>query len=194
MKTQNLFLLLACILLASAHVHSQLIKGVGIKGGVTISNIRMTEYGGSYDNVVNPCVSLFARFLDTEHFALQTDLFYLRKGASVTFKVPENPWDVERTLDYTTEMGFQYLSLALAAQPRVSFESVALYAHLGPTANYMLTVHDFGSLDAFKRFQLGYTVGLGVDFARLFTSHLFIEVQYTGDFQSFYEGFYYHRS
>ena len=144
-------------------------------------------HGVSFDNVVNPCISLFARFLDTEHFGLQTDLIYLRKGASQTFEVPEDLWDITREREYTTEFGFQYLTLALAAQPRVSFEDVAVYAHIGPTANYMLTAHNFGSLEEFKRFQVGYTVGLGFDFAHIFNSHIFVEVQYTGDFQPFYE-------
>lgn len=196
MKLQRYVLLFVSVLLASGTVQAQLVEAVGIKGGLTISNLRFQEpLSGNADDVVNPFVALFAKFLESEHFGLQADLIYQRKGASQTFKIPENPWDVERTLDYTTESGFQYLTLALAAQPKLPLgDDVALYAHLGPTANYMLTVHNYGTLQEFDRFQFGYTAGVGVDFLRVFNSHLFVEVLYTGDFQSFYQGLVYHRT
>jgi hypothetical protein len=204
MKTRKWFPFLLTMLLACSGAQAQFIKSFGIKSGIAISDIHVTDlshpgsalglyYVGNYppDNVLSPTVSLFANFLHEEHLGLQAELTYLHKGASRTMEIPittaQYPDGTGEAYKVTTEFNFHYLALALAAQPRVSVGDAAFYAHIGPTANYLLEVANYGWLEQFTRLQLGYTLGLGIDLGRLFDGDLFLEVRYAGDFSPFYE-------
>ena len=204
MKTQKWFALILSLGLAGTIAHAQFIKAVGLKAGVAISNIRLTDvtpinisghlYYPAYDtgNVVSPSITLFAKFLDSEHLGLQADLTYLRKGAGQTTEMHEttinDPVGGGTVHEYTWEENFQYLELAVALQPRLPLGDLALYAHLGPTASYLLSVNNFVSIDRMDRFEIGYTLGLGAELGHLLDSHLFVEARYAGDFSSFFEG------
>ena len=203
MKTKIWFIVVLSILLAATIARAQFIKAVGLKAGAAISNIRLTDVtpviiGGqpyypqyNQDNIVSPSACLFVTFLNEEHFALQADLTYLRKGASYTQKVPvttsANPDGDGTQYTYTDESQLQYLELALAAQPRQTFGDVALYAHIGPTGSYLLSAANTAPIERLNRFQFGYTLGIGVDLGQLFTSPLLIEARYATDFSSFFE-------
>ena len=203
MKTTKSILLLSIAIFASTTVRAQFVKDVGIKVGATISNIRLTDVtpvnvAGQLryldfvqGNVVNPSVSLFANLLNIEHFSLQTDLTYLRKGASKTYEVyvttEDNPDGPGTLMSYTSEFSLQYLEFAMMAQPRQSLGEIELYAEVGPTASYLLTAANFAPISDLSRFQVGYTIGVGADLGRVLNSNLFIEIRYLGDFRYFYD-------
>jgi hypothetical protein len=206
MKPQNSFALtLLAMFVATALAHAQLVSGVGLKAGVAISNIRLTDVspvdmGGGHlytldymqENVVSPAVSLFANFLHEKHLGLQAELTYLRKGASHTMEVSvtttQYPDGTGEVLKVTSEYNLHYLGFAFTAQPKLPLgDEVTLYAHLGPTANYLLDVSNWAWLEYFNRFQLGYTLGLGTEVAHLFTGNIFLELRYAGDFSPVYD-------
>ncbi len=205
MKAQKSFaLILLSVILAGAVAQAQFVSSVGLKAGVAVSNIRLTDvkpiYIGEYvyaldylqDNVVSPTISLYANFLHEEHFGLQAELTYLRKGASHTMEVPLTnsiyPDGTGETVKITSEYSLHYLTFALAAQPRLPLgDEVALYGYVGPTANYLLDVSNWAWLERFNRFQLGYTLGLGTELAHLWTGNIFLEVRYAGDFSPVYD-------
>ncbi len=205
MKAQKSFaLIMLSIILSTALAPAQFLSSVGLKGGIAVSNIRLTDVnpvnvGGQFytldymqENVVSPAISLYANFLHEEHFTLQAELTYLRKGASRTTEVPittaQYPDGTGQMVKITTDYSLHYLGFALAAQPRLPLgEEVALYGYVGPTANYLLDVSNWSWLDQFNRFQLGYTLGLGAEVAHVFTGNIFIELRYAGDFSPVYD-------
>jgi hypothetical protein len=211
MLSKKWFSLVLGALLASTIAHGQFVKSVGLKAGVAISSFRVTDltsldytalsyYSEAYvEKLVSPSVSLFATFLDEEHVALQADLTYLRKGAGRTYEFPTSgptgPYGPPLVLGadtwghtYTEEASLQYLEFALALQPKVFLGGNArLYAHIGPTATYLLTATNFAALETLTRVRFGYTLGLGAEPGRLFGSPLFIEARYAGDFSPVFE-------
>jgi len=205
MKLQTCVTFILVLLLASTTTQAQFLKSVGIKGGVAVSNVRVTDVhplagGGANpyvieymdENVVSPTVSLFADFLPGEYFGLQAELTYLRKGTSHTMSIPittaQYPDGTGEVVEVTTEFSLHYLGFALAAQPRLPLgEAVTLYGYGGPTASYLLAVSNLYWLERFDRFQLGYTLGLGAEVAHLSTGNIFLELRYAGDFTPFYD-------
>ena len=204
MPPKNWFPLILATLLASTGAQGQFIKSVGFKGGVTISSFYTTGatpsdyapfiyyYSEAYvEKLVSPSVSLFATFLNEEHVALEADLTYLRKGAGRTYEFPTSgpagpfspPFVLGGGHTYTEEASLQYLELALLVQPKVPLGGdMRLYAHIGPTATYLLTVTNFAALEQLTRLRFGYTLGLGAELGRLFNSVVFLEARYAGDF------------
>jgi hypothetical protein len=201
MKAQKSFALVVfSVILTGAGAHAQLVSSVGLKAGVAISSIRLTDVspvdmGGGHlytldymqDNVVSPAISVFANFLHEKHLGLQAELTYLRKGASHTIEIPvttaQYPDGTGEARKVTSEYNLHYLGFAFAAQPKLPLgDDVTLYAHLGPTANYLLDVSNWAWLEYFNRFQLGYTLGLGTEVAHLFTGNIFLELRYAADF------------
>jgi hypothetical protein len=205
MKPQNSFaLMLLAMIVATALAQAQLVSSVGLKAGVAISNIRLTDVtpvrtgGQSFtldymqENVVSPSISLFANFLHEKHLGLQAELTYLRKGASRTIELPittaQYPDGTGQVVKVTTDYSLHYLGFAFVAQPKLPLgDEVTLYAHLGPTANYLLDVSNWAWLEQFNRFQWGYTLGLGADVAQLFNGDIFLEIRYAGDFSPVYD-------
>ncbi len=189
------------ILFAFSSAQAQFLKSVGIKAGVAVSNIRLTDvkpigigfysYSTEYFNgsVVSPSVSLFGDFFNEDSFSIQAELTYLRKGASHAMALPvttaQYPDGTGEVVNVTSEFSLHYLELALAAKPKLSLGDVALYGYVGPTAGYLLAVSNYSWLERYNRFQLGYTIGLGVDAGRVFNGNMFIELRYAGDFSPF---------
>ena len=201
MNIKKNIILSLIILLGSTTLQAQYLQKYGFKIGISISNIELTDVKPAYVDgqprnldfiegyVVNPSLSIFADLLSFDYLDLQLDLTYLRKGASESYDVhvttDDNPNGPGTLKTFTSECSLQYLDFAIIAQPKYCIGDFCIYAQLGTTANYLLTISNLAPLSDVNRFQLGYIVGLGIDLSRLLNSQLFIEIRYSGDFNYF---------
>jgi len=204
MKALNLTLSLLLTFVLFMPAYSQVFQDFGIKAGATISNIQVTDigpieignqfYSVDYieDNVANPSVACYTDLFKLDNLDVQAELSYMRKGATrtSTFVVTtvDNPDGNGQTVSFTNEIGLHYLGLALIAQPWGQVGDARLYTIVGPTFSYLLGSSGLLALpDQLSKFQVGYTVGVGVDPSKIVKANVFLEIRYNGDVRYFYD-------
>ena len=206
MKAGKAIPLLTIVLSTATALYSQSVDNIGIKVGVTMSNVRMRQNSPATNifgqttvanlfpqsNVVNPSIAVFVNVLNSPGFILQSELTYLRSGGSQTYEGvfstsddPEAPWT---RASITSEIGLQYLVFSIAAQPRLDLNNITLYADVRPTFGYLLRCSNLLDIgNQLSRIQAGYSLGVGCDFSKFLGGGLFLELAYTGDFRYFYD-------
>ena len=198
MKIMRTVLFVLATVSVSGSADAQLIKDFGIKIGATISHIRLTDEKPIYiggqphylefiqGNVVNPSMTLFVNWVNTEHLTLQTELTFLRKGASKTYVIlvttEDNPDGNGTEVTFTQETGLRYLELGVNLQPKYPLGDVVVYATAGPTFSYLVGSNMFASGNQLSKVQVGYSIGVGTSY-----KNLFVETKYAGDFRYFYD-------
>jgi hypothetical protein len=206
MKTVKAILLLTIFISTATALYSQSVENIGIKVGVTMSNVRMRQTSPATNlfgqtpvanlfqksNVVNPSVAVFVNVFNSCEFILQTELTYLRSGGSQTyegvFSTSDDPQAPGTRASITSEIGLQYLVISIAAQPRLDLNHITVYADVRPTLGYLLRCSNLLDIGhQLSRFQAGYSLGIGCDLSRLLGGGLFLELAYAGDFRYFYD-------
>jgi hypothetical protein len=170
--------------------HGQLIKSLGIKAGLSVSNqthqFTPIDYTLDTEPFLAPTVALFMEAFRGESFTLQADLSYVCRGSSTsTHSITINHLDQDRIIvnqgDPVTSR-FHYLSLAALVRVRTDLKRMVPYALAGPRLDMLLS-YDTGSdypLEQQNRMILGLSIGVGFEF-RLDRTALFTEVQYQPD-------------
>ncbi len=169
----------------------QVIKCIGIKGGVSVAN--QTWHFKSIDETLNKengqgfygAVSL--EFLKSKYFSLTTDFGYCAKGntekvLNTTIDMPEGDGTYE-----TFDTKFNYLTFSPMLRMRYETTHFIPYALLGLRMDYQLSYEsDFNYQlieDEFNKTIWGANFGAGLEY-KFKQCGIFIEGQYQYDFSN----------
>ena len=199
-------MLLFTMILSSSLSSAQVLSRWGIKVGLTMSNIAVTDrhpaaIGWTNEDIdyvhgqaLNPAISVFADPVRLEWMDIEAELSYLRCGASqttpITYFVPPDYSSAENTT-VTNELGLYILQLGVHLEPKYNVGAVTVYSIAGPKMSFLLSVADIVATGSqLRRILPGYTLGAGLVAPGLFKTEIFAEVTRSVDAMYFYKGYY----
>ncbi|RAU84037.1 porin family protein [Pontibacter arcticus] len=126
--------------------------GIGIKGGVNFSNIRGSDTGnlGNTSGHTNFHAGVFAQFPIGDHFSVQPEVLYSRKGYELNDAI----------------FRFDYLELPVLAAYNITNH---ISVHAGPQVGIMLSAKEEGKevdLEPYNTFDYGVAAGIEGHFSR----------------------------
>lgn len=181
-----LFLLLLMAALA-VPAQAQLIRGYGVKGGLTNSDVRSPALDGigiTFETKRRNGLAAFAfvEWLSGPLFTVVTEAGYVQRGFTTTLEVRDaqnNPVGSFRADDR-----LDYLSFAALAKVRRSNGRLAPYALAGPHLDFFLggDPDEEGTLaSSYATTAFGGTVGVGIEAALQIPAWVFLEIRYSFD-------------
>lgn len=170
---------------------AQLIRGYGVKAGVTAANVRSPDLdlGGetpiSFDTVRRYGVSAlaFAEWLDLPFLSVVTEAGYVQRGYATETEgrdLNNNPIGTIRS-----DTRFDYLSFAAHAKLRAPGGVVAPYVIGGPRLDVLLGGSPGGEgsiVSYYSPTAFGITAGVGAETTELLPVVVFGEIRYNVDF------------
>lgn len=190
---QRLFLSLVFIALV-APAHAQIIRGYGVKAGLTYSNVRSPDldFGGSgtsisFDTERRPGVAIFGfvEWLDMPFFSIVTEAGYVQRGFQYVEEMRTGPGSGGYIEEQTFDTRFDYLSMAALARLRWPSGALTPYVLGGPRLDFFLggDPDEEGTLaSSYASTSLGSTFGVGAEVSRGLPVALFAEARYSVDF------------
>jgi hypothetical protein len=167
-------ILYICLILVTCPgpVNGQLIDGLGLKAGVSLSNqtIRFTpiEYTMETDPILEPAAALFLEAFRGRSFSMQADFAYITRGNTTTTRsVTVNHLDQDRITENKGDpvtSKFRYLSITPMIRARTELENIIPYALVGPRIDVHLsysTDSDY-PLEQINHLIVGLSFGIGV--------------------------------
>lgn len=137
---------------------------LGLKGGVNLSNLY-TDNADKQKSLLGFNAGLFAKLPISKLIAIQPELYFITKGAEVTYN---NPF-----VQGAAKFRYNYLEMPILVVVNVN-ENFNI--HAGPYAAFMLSgdvknqnstsLFDFEkniNTDDYNRFDVGLTAGVGID-------------------------------
>jgi hypothetical protein len=137
---------------------------LGLKGGVNLSNLY-TDNAAKQRTLLGFNAGLFAKLPISKLIAIQPELYFITKGAEVTYNKP--------FVQGAAKFRYNYLELPILVVINVN-ENFNI--HAGPYAAFMLSgdvknqnsasLFDFEkniNTDDYNRFDVGLTAGVGID-------------------------------
>jgi DNA-binding protein YbaB len=177
------FILLFLIVFISGVSQAQLLRGAGIKLGLTIANQDWdhTIIAVDPNSRAGFNIGVFAEFLDMPVFSVVAELNYVQKGVSdLEAEIADQLFDGSVRLNY--------LNISALGKLRMDFIAVSPYLVAGPKLDIELSrdaVVNNLVIDNFKKERLGFKIGLGTEIHLMFASVL-VEVLYDADFNELY--------
>ncbi len=175
--------------------HAQLIKGFGIRGGVTWANENW-DYSNGISGIDTKQISsvsggAFVELLPLPIISVIGEADFLQKGTSfdITNTTPANPAGLPQKMTYKSRIN--YLSLSVLAKVKMPGTLLSPYVVAGPRVDFQLkqdvpevakTVYD-----DFKKTITGVTVGVGTELSFILPVALFAELQYQPDLTYAYD-------
>lgn len=197
MKTTKRILMSLLFALVATSVFSQI--AVGVKTGINWSNINTSATsGGTIPNVdflASVNLGVFAEIGLSENFAIQPELVYTKKGFQIKEGFDFDLFKLPVFAGVKVQTKINYLEMPLLAKYKFGTGAIKAYVTAGPTLGYALngklqTKANFiidiplsntnidMSNDNFNRFEVGATVGAGVDFP-MGSGSFFVDARYT---------------
>lgn len=170
MKTKVMLTLLS-VLFISPIIHGQVLKGYGIKTGLSFSTQNWFyenpdfEIKNDYKTGLN--ISMNLEWFSNDHFSLLTDVGYIQKGYKneIMMTTPDNPENGPLETVYSR---FDYLYFSPQLKIRKEFNALIPYAFVGPRIDYQLPYKsdiDLSAIDKdFKEILFGLDYGVGIQY------------------------------
>jgi hypothetical protein len=185
-----IIILWAAMLISSATVSGQFIDGVGLKGGLSLSNtsheFTPLEYTIETQPVIGPALAAFVEVLQGEHLSLQLDAAYASRGSKTRVEsITVDHMNNDRIMVNEGEeqvSNFTYLSFSPMARFRAQKGSITPYVLLGPRVDLLLKYETDSPypLDDQNDMILGLTGAVGLEYS-LSMLAVFAELQYQPD-------------
>lgn len=177
-------------IIGAQRAEAQFIAGMGIKGGVAVSNqsYRITPLDYTLDTkaILSPSLGFFIESFKGDHFTMQTDLSFACRGSSTYTEsisidhTNSNQVIVNEGEEVTSR--HRYLSIAPMLRARTNNGGIEAYALFGPRLDILLyysTQSDY-PLESQNHLILGLNLGIGVEFP-VKQNMLFTEIQFQPD-------------
>ena len=182
-------LLLLFTLTTTAFVNGQVVKSIGIKGGVSVASqtwhYKSTDLTLKKDNRIGFYSAITLEFFKSKYLSLTTDFSYCEKGSTekiqnTTVDMPEGDGTYKT---YDTKFG--YFTLSPMLKGRYETAHFVPYALLGLRLDYQLSYKsDFNYQQIEKDFHkaiFGANFGIGAEY-KIKHLGIFLETQYHYDF------------
>ncbi len=180
--------LLAIVLLTLTDANAQVIKGWGLKGGVTKANQHWVfseiQYQPDWHDEIGGTVGLFAEFVDHKIFGLGAEVAFTQKG--MQDKQPVTTSGPEPTGAFIIQdNGLDYLSLSLYGKLQAGEKSILPYVLTGPRLDVLLNKRNAPFYDdvyaGLKNTVFGLSVGVGAELRTRLAFAVLAEVRYNRD-------------
>jgi hypothetical protein len=202
---KTVVLIIALIGMSSQMAFAQL--SVGVKGSVNWANVYTTEVLGEvtpdFKSIDEFNFGLVGELGLTKHFAVQSELNFIRKGFEIAEGFNANLFNVEIPLGITSEARFSYIEIPLLAKVKFGEGPLQAYAIAGPTFGYatsgrldnkanVLVPINLGSVDInldqinYERFEVGALAGVGANLD-LGSVSIFADARYNLGFTELYD-------
>lgn len=176
----------------AAPAHGQLVRGYGLKAGLTYSDVRSPDLDGggerslSLDTERRPGMAIlgFVEWLTTPAFSLVTEAGYLQRGFQQTVEVRTDPGPGGALDEHPLDTRLDYASVAALAKLRRPTGAAVPYISGGPRVDFFLggTPSGDGSLaSSYAPAAVGGTIGVGVEIPQALPVALFVEARYNID-------------
>ncbi len=175
--------------------YSQSFSEFGVKMGVLSSKHEqkiLSQIIGSttyFNNTrVGPTMGLFLRYLDNDHFNIESEILYLQKGGEEKFEITSISHPAGTGEFIISDIQFDYLSFQTSIRPNYSYKEVNLYLLAGGTISYLLGVKGgFKPKGDFKSYSFGYSIGFGIVFQDVLKMPILFEALMNSDLTNIYE-------
>jgi hypothetical protein len=182
--------LLLVIVAVSPPASGQILRGFGLKAGVTSSDVRSPDLdlGGeeptSFDTKRRTGVVALAylEWLNLPAVSIVTEAGYIQRGYATELNVRDAQNNPAGTLRLTTR--FDYVSFAAQAKVRLPHGTFGPYALAGPRLDIFVggEPNEEGTLaSAYSTTAFGGTIGVGLEAFRPLPVTLFGEIRYNFD-------------
>jgi len=175
---------------------AQLIRGYGLKAGVTGSSQEwdynyLTDFTPETRWGIN--VGVFSEFLNIPYFSLVAEMNYVQKGMKdkIAITTPENP-DTGEFIEWDTRV--DYINLSALGKIRIDFELLTPYLIIGPKCDF--EINKISSIDGakivednFNEIMYGFKIGIGSEI-KFDSFNLLAEILYDYDINHLYDGEY----
>jgi len=181
---------------------------VGLKGGVNFNNLHTTEALGElapdFYNISENNFGLVTEYGITDHFALQTELNFIKKGFASKINLDNTEiFGLNLPLGARAETKFSYVEVPLLAKYSFGSKNFQAYLTAGPTFGYatsgrihtkarVLVDFDLGSIKInlddinYNRFEIGAAAGAGISYTTGF-GKFFADARYLHGFTELYD-------
>ena len=174
--------------------HSQIIKSIGIKSGMTYTTQDWVYQSINVQRDIKYKTGFYEamtlELFNNKYLSLVTDLSYAQKGykETATFRNINNPAVIIGYLNYDTR--FDFLSLSPMLKARTNIRSFSPYVMIGPRIDYCISyksINDFSSIvSGSNKPVYGLSSVVGVEFKKNKIGIL-AEGHYLLDFSHFYD-------
>ncbi len=190
-NTFNLVLihkLIFVIVFLSSFSSAQEITNYGLKVGINASIPKLTTknffYKSMYrDSRLGSSIGIFTDFSFNKFLSINFDISYSNEGAEDKIPITtfDQPYGTGDFMIWDHEFGF--LNTKICLKPIYEFESLQLYALIGPELKFLLYKKDTYLVATNpKNFLLGYNLGFGFLPKDIFGGRVFMEFRFSDSF------------
>lgn len=183
MKTTKLIVVVSVLMLHST-THAQLVRGYGLKLGVTAAN-QSWHFADTpellTDNRWGFTASGFLEFLDLPFLSAVVEVQYARKGMSESIPITTESQPEGTGQFITKRPRVDYLSIPFLAKVRFSTPVITPYLIAGPRLDFAVSKNGDGYdvvIDKFESSEFGVTLGVGVEISSLLPISVLAEFRY----------------
>ena len=177
-------------ILGSQMVNAQFISGLGLKGGVALSNqsyrISALDYTIDTDPILSPSLVFFAEAFQGDHFTLQTDFAFACRGSKTsTRSITVDHLNSDRVIVNEGEKvtsRHRYLAISPMLRARTNNGGLEAYALAGPRVDFLLyySTDSEYPLEDQNNVILGLTLGVGMEIP-VKQNMFLVEIQFQPD-------------
>ena len=192
-------ILVSLLLLSSSISYSQIVKSIGIKSGITLSNQSWEDTHLSNDHVFNASTGFYEAitfdFIDKEYWQISADLgIYQSASKSEMSPFPSYTFENNPTFDFR----FGFITLSPAIKLKIPIKSFTPYILFAPRLDYYYSKLS-NMYVTYLNFEVnkliyGFTIGEGVAY-NIKNISIFAEYQFLYSFNNLMDkSFFYQNS
>jgi len=167
-------ILVPAFLLLTFFSNAQMLKSLGAKSGITLSNqtwnYKTINNKIIKDNKKGICITANAELFDKKYASLIIDAAFVQKGAKEQFDIKSQAASSNANSALILESTFNYLSISPMAKLRFEQSSFIPYIIAGPRLDFLINYksdNDFSSLDPdIHKIAVGLSYGGGIEFRK----------------------------
>ncbi len=205
---QNSKKILTTALLALTALVATAQTSIGFRVGANLAKVPqpdvISSFTPDFKNITATSVAAVAEIGINDNFAFQPELAYTQKGFAIKEGFDLNLFDIPLPLGVKAVTKVNYLEAPLLAKAKFGNEKVNAYITAGPTLGYAMggrfitkaqILVDIKLIDqkldldrlGYERFEVGGSIGAGLNFNTKTSGSFFIDARYTKGFTNVYD-------
>ncbi len=180
---KSILLTIIIALVFNMGIRSQIIKDIGIKSGLSLSqqtwSAKSIDFERKKDYRMGLNFALNLEWFDNKYFTLITDIGYIQKGCKEEIMITSESSPETGPLK-TYDTRFDYIYFSPQIKVRKEFKRIIPYIFVGPRIDYQLSYKSDFNLSViendFEEIIFGLNYGLGIEYT---IKKFGIDVQFT---------------
>jgi len=190
---KKVFVIMAIMIFYSIPIRAQLIKSLGVKGGLSYASQdwKSMDQPNYFDEIKlrqGYDIAFYAEWFNQPLVSLLTEIHYIQKGTKWKINIPittvQFPDGTGQFLSVSGETWADYLSIPLLAKVQYDLEGYSTYLVVGPRFDYFINNHTGSVLENFSKWDFGGTIGIGFETNSISSFIFGAEFRYSPNFQN----------